>query len=437
MRLNPLVAHHPTKWIDPPSPSSRDSREIRFFIRDRGCEAVPLLAASHTMGSASALGILLHLILLGMVFRCGAPSWVSHVGMPFIRTREAGLQVLLRLRGGCDTFEGSNAVASDKKSRKARQKRIVEHQQQQARENRVRRAAKLGWANPAAAAALTPEDLDPYAEPTAATEAKFRHLWEDGVLGEEQPQLSQLQLDALREIIAVPLVRERRSSRTPRSVEFEGAEGARERGGWSSHGNQQEGLDALVDGMMRKVQADLDRPRGLTEDLGSVAEELGARRRKDQDPAKIRSRVEESFVELSDLQFSSASNGGPKYGCGEPLGWDNVDSMEGMDEQEAVRAQQWSIEQPSVTPLEPRAIHHEANQEERQEVIKAARGEACVVEVSSSDQDVIHALQRSMSDASSGTAGAVPHFGLKFRRGLFTYKSAIRGHNSSRVITKV
>jgi hypothetical protein len=90
-----------------------------------------------------------------------------------------------------------------------------------------------------------------------------------------------------------------------------------------------------------------------------------------------------------------------------------------------------------VTPLKPGAIQHEVNQEERQEVIKAALGEACVVEVTSSHEDVIHALQRSMSDASSGTAGAVPHFGLKFRRGLFTYKSAIRGHNSSRVITKV
>ena len=83
----------------------------------------------------------------------------------------------------------------------ARQKRLLEHQQLQARQSRVRRAAKAGWPNPEAAAALTPEDLDVYAPPTKASEDKFRHLWEDGIVGEEEPKLSQLQIDALREVL--------------------------------------------------------------------------------------------------------------------------------------------------------------------------------------------------------------------------------------------
>ncbi|KAJ1464865.1 hypothetical protein T484DRAFT_1867394 [Baffinella frigidus] len=162
-----------------------------------------------------------------------------------------GRVLLLRLRGGFDNFEDETPREKKFKADKARQKRLLEHQQLQARQTRVRRAAKAGWPNPEAAAALTPQDLDIYAEPTAATEAKFRHLWEDGIVGEEEPQLSQLQLDALREVLAVwpgeDLRRPHKDAPAARGGDFGGAEGTRELGGWSSHGHVEDGIDALMD----------------------------------------------------------------------------------------------------------------------------------------------------------------------------------------------
>jgi len=178
----------------------------------------------------------------------GAPGRI----LPPCMAGEAGLgQGHLRLRGGFDAFEDETPKEKKFKADKAKQKRLLEHQQLQARQNRVRRAAKVGWPNPELAAALTPEDLDIYAEPTQASEDKFRHLWEDGVVGEEEPQLSQLQLDALREVLAVwpgeDLRHPHKLAPAARGMEFSGAEGKRERGGWSSHGNEEKNIDAIMD----------------------------------------------------------------------------------------------------------------------------------------------------------------------------------------------